>query len=243
MRSLVITLYAQKPACLPLSYNALIQGALYDCWRQGAPSLHNEGFTDGSRTYRLFTFSQLSGKSHVDSKKKTISVTGVITFRVRSPEEDLIDLLAQELAAKGSLRIGRAVLPIVNLSTADRLLFPHRALINMLSPVTLHRTLDDGYTEYLDPRTRAFAEALQVNCEHKAQSFGFDCCLVQLVPLDESLRKRVIQFKGTYVNGWTGQFILSAEPETMAFLYNAGLGDRNSQGFGMFEIIDRPLAF
>lgn len=241
MRSLVVTLYSQRGACLPLSYNAMLQGALYSCWKDADSGLHDQGFQANEKTYRLFTFSQLSGKSSVNREKKEITFTGAISFIVRSPEEDLMDDLAAGLAQQGVLRIGKNTLPIVNISTADRLLFPPRARIKMLTPVTLHRTLDDGYTDYLDPRSPEFAQDLQANCASKAASFGIDAGLVQLMPLDETLRKRVVQFKGTYVNGWTGDFILSAPPETMAFLYNTGLGARNSQGFGMFEIIDRPL--
>lgn len=241
MRSLTITAYAEKAARLPLSYNALIQGALYRCWSTSNPNLHNRGYSANGKEYRLFTFSKLSGKSSIDKTKKEISFTGAVQLTVRSPQEELLDDLCSALVSQGAIRLGRTELPLINLSTADRLLFPKRALIKLITPVTLHRTHEDGYTEYLVPTSEEFARDLQSNCANKAASFGLDAGLVQMVPLEETLRKHVVQFKGTYVNGWTGELILAAKPETMAFLYNAGLGARNSQGFGMFEIVDKPL--
>lgn len=241
MRSLAIVLYADKPMPISLSYNALIQGALYDGWRESCPDLHSQGFNSSDKTYRLFTFSQLSGKAKIDRMKKTIAFEGPISLSVRSPIENLLDDLAEALARKQAMRIGSAVFPIINLSTADRLLFPKRALIKTMTPITLHRTLEDGFTEYLDPLSPEFGVALQANSERKAQSVDLDTGAVQLIPIEETLKKRVINFKGTFVNGWAGQFILSANPETMAFLYNTGLGSRNSQGFGMFDIVDKPL--
>ena len=47
----------------------------------------------------------------------------------------------------------------------------------------------------------------------------------------------VTTFKGTYITGWQGYYHLEGSNELINFLYYAGLGDRNSQGFGMFKII------
>lgn len=33
MNALIVTLWAADSVCLPLSYHALIQGALYESWR------------------------------------------------------------------------------------------------------------------------------------------------------------------------------------------------------------------
>lgn len=241
MRSLKITLYSKDGTCIPAAYNSLLQGALYSFWKNTDSYLHNQGYAAEEKTYRLFTFSQLTGKSSFDKEKKEITYRDTISFTVRSPEEKLIEDLAGEIAQQGLLRLGNNVLPVVNISTEDRLLFPKRALIKMITPITLHRTLEDGYTQYLEPTSAEFASDLQANCLRKAAAFGFDAGLVQIIPLEETLKKRVVQFKGTNITGWFGEFILAAQPETMAFLYNTGLGARNSQGFGMFDIVDKPL--
>ena len=40
-----------------------------------------------------------------------------------------------------------------------------------------------------------------------------------------------------YLTGWEGDFLLDGDPETLCLLYQTGLGDRNSQGFGMFRML------
>ena len=61
---------------------------------------------------------------------------------------------------------------------------------------------------------------------------------VTLRPMGTRLpRKRVTQFKGIYLTGWEGDFLLDGDPETLCLLYQTGLGDRNSQGFGMFRML------
>lgn len=241
MRSLTVVLDARRSDPLPLAYNHLVQGALYRCWRETAPELHDQGFGQGARTYKLFTFGRLSGKKRINPEGKTITFTDVLRFTVRSPIEELVDQCATRLAQMGEVRIGKASFPLLNLETSDRLLFPARVHITMLSPVTLHRTREDGFTEYLNPRTPDFATALQNNSDGKAQAYGIEPADVQILPLSETLKKTVISFKGVNVNGWMGDFILSTSPQMMAFLYNTGIGARNSQGFGMFSIDDRPI--
>ena len=45
------------------------------------------------------------------------------------------------------------------------------------------------------------------------------------------------KFKGqTIIAGWKGIYRLVASEQLLNFLYQTGIGDRNSQGFGMFEL-------
>lgn len=49
--------------------------------------------------------------------------------------------------------------------------------------------------------------------------------------------KHVTRYKGFYLSGWTGTYRISGERKYLNFLYQAGLGAKNSQGFGMFDVI------
>ena len=48
--------------------------------------------------------------------------------------------------------------------------------------------------------------------------------------------KRATRFKTTFITAWHGRFVLEAPPRVLELLYDTGLGSKNSQGFGMFEI-------
>ncbi|PNV79087.1 MAG: CRISPR-associated endoribonuclease Cas6, partial [Dictyoglomus turgidum] len=57
-------------------------------------------------------------------------------------------------------------------------------------------------------------------------------------PYKFSLEKnrKVVIFKNTPIEGWAGVFELSGDPALIAITYEAGLGNKNSEGFGMWEI-------
>ena len=45
------------------------------------------------------------------------------------------------------------------------------------------------------------------------------------------------KYQGNYITAWYGKYLISGKRKYLDFLYQAGLGSKNSQGFGMFEII------
>ena len=48
--------------------------------------------------------------------------------------------------------------------------------------------------------------------------------------------KYLTKYKGFFINGWKGIYQLSGERKYLDFLYQTGLGAKNSQGFGMFDV-------
>ena len=235
MNALVVTLWAARPVRLPLAYHALIQGALYENWRETFPELHDAGYSDGARRFRMFTFGPLQG--HYQVRGKEIIFEGAVRLEVRSPVSELIDALCDSLQERGVLLLGRNELPVINLESADRFLFFRHAAIRTLSPVTVHGTGLNGKTIYYSPADEMFLPSLVGNLESKLRAIGIPAApVLSCVPNARTLRKRVTTFKGTYITAYEGRFELRSEPEAMALLYYAGLGSRNSQGFGMFAI-------
>ncbi|WP_448575536.1 CRISPR-associated endoribonuclease Cas6, partial [Thermomicrobium sp.] len=56
--------------------------------------------------------------------------------------------------------------------------------------------------------------------------------------------KRLERYKGTWIEGWTGRFLIEGPPEYLRLALEAGLGAKNSQGFGYVEEVDeRSLSF
>ena len=48
--------------------------------------------------------------------------------------------------------------------------------------------------------------------------------------------KEFSTFKRTFITGWYGDYRLEGTPEVLDMLYQTGLGAKNSEGFGMFEV-------
>lgn len=251
MKALVITLWADEPTAISFSYGRMIQGALYACWADSLPLLHDVGYpaleSPGAdhgmpKTFRLFTFGPIERAKRVDPRRKALIVEGAFSFEVRSPVDALIDAVNEYLCRTGEISLGRDVFPIDMLEERRRTYFPSRGVISMRSPLTVHTTTEDGHTRYYSPVEKDFVPLVQENLRLRARAFRLgDPGELQLLPLEASLKKRVSTFKGIYVTGWTGQFVIAAPRTTVEFLYYAGLGARNSQGYGMFDIDERPL--
>ncbi|MDH7504740.1 MAG: CRISPR-associated endoribonuclease Cas6 [Candidatus Acetothermia bacterium] len=53
---------------------------------------------------------------------------------------------------------------------------------------------------------------------------------------------RVLEYRGTVIKGWTGLYELDLPEPFFLLAYDSGLGSKNSQGFGMVEVVDAQKA-
>ena len=60
-------------------------------------------------------------------------------------------------------------------------------------------------------------------------------------PLKVDLKRNFIltKFKNTIIKGWMGLYKISGNPELLKIAYDAGIGSKNSAGFGMWEVINK----
>ncbi len=236
MKSISLTLQGSDCFVLPLAYNHILQGILYSIWKASNPGLHDSGLPACSRSYKPFVFSQLEGRYTVSGKQ--IQFSDAVSFEVRSPEDALIDDLASAIYADPHLSFSSFCAEVVNLSVASRFLFPDQCRIRFKSPVTVHRTDPDRKTVYFDPFQEEFYRAVETNFQTKQNALGCPCPgKFDLRPVEKTIHRQTTLFKGTYITSYTGTFDLSGDPQTIAVLYYCGLGARNSQGFGMFDIL------
>ncbi|MBR4425850.1 MAG: CRISPR-associated endoribonuclease Cas6 [Oscillospiraceae bacterium] len=236
MNAIELVFSSEQPMELPIAYHALVQGLLYSVWRETRPFLHDAGFSNGGRGLRLFTFGPLRGRYQVAGRR--IRFAAPLRLEVRSPVSGLLEDLCRALPERRDLALGGVPLRLEQITLRDRLLFPSCALIRTCAPIALYRTLPDHRTRYFAPFDPEWLPGLERNLAEKLAVLGSDApAALELDPLWPSLCKRVLRFKQTYITGYTGKFRLRAAPEAMAALYYAGLGSRNSQGCGMFDIL------
>ena len=97
-----------------------------------------------------------------------------------------------------------------------------------------------GSLYYYNPDESEFYEAVAQNFYRKYQAcYGVrPHTLISLMKVDDgSMKKFVTNYQGNYIIGWFSRFRLCGERKYLDFLYQAGLGEKNAQGFGMFEIL------
>ena len=113
--------------------------------------------------------------------------------------------------------------------------------IRTISPITVYQSesKDSNSAHYFAPDDPLFSKIVLDNAvrkyyawtQEKAPSDGFSISC-----LDHTPHLAVISFKDTPVHGYTGRFQLTGDAKLLSFLYESGLGGKNSHGFGMFDI-------
>ena len=94
-------------------------------------------------------------------------------------------------------------------------------------------------TIYISPDDDEYERSVISNFENKYRAAygtvpepGLHICPVNVTEKD----KVVTKFGGKiYITAWNGIYRLSGDPRYLQFLYDCGVGAKNSQGFGMVE--------
>lgn len=105
MRTIHLTIFL-KPVeefiVLPIQYNHLVQAAIYNSIdAELAAFLHEKGFADGNRSFKLFAVSLLRGEFQIHKEASSISFKNAIQLTVSSPVDDFCQSLANILLKEG----------------------------------------------------------------------------------------------------------------------------------------------
>ena len=238
---LVIHIGLERPLTLPLNYNHIVQSIIYRAigsMPDYGDFLHNKGYSVYKRQYRMFQFSQLSGDYYIQDRK--IIFRSYIVFEVRSPEPLLIRLLGEYFWNHG-VRFGETVCRDIQMELYDYTVEESKLQIRMKSPMTVYSTdCETGRIYYYNPGEEEFYQGLKENFFRKYWAYyGVEPTAVLEIQKKENKlpKKFVTRYQGSYITAWYGTYELSGERKYLDFLYQVGLGSKNSQGFGMFEIL------
>lgn len=242
-----IRFVSENKLTLPLHYNYLVQSFIYrNIGKTLSQFLHKKGFTDGKRNFKGFTFSRLlSRERKVYSKEGKIVINPPFELVISSPVNRFIESLAEVMLRKESLHLGenKVYFDAINVYAQPKL--GEKVQVKMLSPMTVYSTLSklDGRkkTYYYSPFEREFSELIEKNLRKKHRAyFGKDSDGdFTIKPSKVSRRdEKIIIYKGTVVKGWMGFYELSGSSELLKLAYDAGIGSKNSQGFGCFELLE-----
>ncbi len=239
---------------LPLHYNYALQGFIYrHISAYLASFLHNKGYRYQKRVFRLFTFSRIVGRYRIEGDKEIICFTGPISLHIASPLDDFLQEFAETLARAPEVNIENNPLVVSSIEVHFSPAIGYSAVIRMLSPLTVYSTLVSAEgkkkTYYFSPFEKEFSELTRKNIVKKYISFYKRKPVskdLKITPLKvDKKSEKIIKYspdKGAYtlIKGWMGIYRLEGNPELIRFSYDTGLGAKNSQGFGMYEVIDSP---
>ncbi len=240
---LEVSIGLREPLALPINYNHILQSIIYralSAMPDYSEFLHECGYTSGGRQYRMFQFSQLTGDYYIDQGQHKIVFRSYVHLEIRSPEPLLIRLLTMNLQRHGVM-FGTVICRDVHLELYDYTVEENSLNIRMKSPVTVYSTdPGSGYVTYYKPDEDIFYQKINDNFLRKYQAYyGLSPYAgIEMKPLQDNLPKKMVtKYQGSYITAWYGTYRLTGERKYLDFLYQTGLGSKNSQGFGMFEIL------
>jgi len=238
---LIVQFNFDEPLTLPINYNHILQSILYRTLAtqpEFSALVHNQGFAFGRRRYRLFTFSLLEGRYKV--KNKEITFYDRACFEVRSPEPYLIRTLRDGFRQNGIV-VGERTISRVRVDMRDASVENTDVFVEMRSPIVVYSTdPDTRKTLYYTPADEDYMILLNDNFVRKYLAFSnnMPASGVLIEPWQVTNRdKFVTNYKNQYITGWKGVYRLTGERKYLDFLYQTGIGGKNAQGFGMFDII------
>ena len=243
---LKILIKLQKPLTIPLSYHHILQAIIYTLMGDafGTSVLHDGGESYGKRKYKLFSFSLLEGNCSFG--KKLITFSDSVSFEIRCVNEKIIKSIEDNILKNG-IQFLDTVYTDIECIRSNKRITNDVLLINMISPICLHKTQQNSkHTNYLNPMCQDFSTEINNNFRRKymaanipelpalTEADNITITPVRLTPAD----KYITIYKNTIIEAYRGIYVLSGRPEFLDFLYNVGLGSKNSQGFGLFDVIN-----
>jgi len=259
---LKLTLHPLDKPVVPINYQYPLSAAIYNVLRKAAPEyasfLHDQGYkTSENRLMKMFTFSKLhipGGRlvkpgnralrgSHGDW---TLYISSIMTdefvqnFILGLFESARFSIATTEIKTAFEIRQVEAIAPPQ---------FSETMRFKCLSPITAStKREENGKTKikYYHPTEAEFPQALCNNLVQKYETAHrkplAEAKLNFFLGEKDRPRSRLIAIKEgsaqqTNIKAWETYFTLSGTPELLRAAWECGLGEHNSQGFGMIDAL------
>lgn len=228
---------------VPLNYNHSIQSMLYhNISPELASFLHNKGFSYERRSFKMFTFSRLIGKYQINNGR--IIFDTPIKLVISSPIDRFVSELANTILRKGKLDLCGENLSVDEIIVHQEPEITGMVKIRTMTPIVAYSTLlttdKKKKTYYYNPIEPEFSEILDKNLKKKYEAFYGEkpskTKKLDIKPISR-FNERIVKYRNNVIKGYTGKFILDGDDKLLKLAYDCGLGSKNSQGFGMFDLL------
>jgi len=230
---------------LPLHHNTTLQGMLYKSLPPPLSAfLHEIGFFYNRRSFKLFTFSKIHSEKFVilnKSNTKKVRYKTPITLQISSGVADITKNWGETFLKKHKIKLGKNNLYLESIEVIPQPKFSENMVIRTLSPITVYRTFQNGkkYYRYYSPHEEDFQKLISENLRKKYEILSGKN--IEKFPLEikpaGKVKKILFKYKDFPIEGYEGVFKIKTDPDMFKVIYDTGLGAKNSQGFGMIEVV------
>jgi len=240
----------RREVSFPSHYNFTLQGFIYEhLSAKIATELHDKGYVYGKRHFKLFTFSRILGKYKIQGNN--INYIGPVYIWIASPLTELLESFATNFVKKEKVKLGQQFFrpTAVEVWGLRRITGP--ITVKTLSPITVYSTLQTETgkkkTYYYSPFEKDFDELVKKNLIKKVSLLNngppqLERAKFSIKPIKVSTKnEHIINYKGTIIKAWSGIYEIDGSEELLQVAFDAGLGSKNSQGFGMIEKYEKQI--
>jgi len=238
---LTIEFTSDKEIILPVHYNHIIQGFIYDTIdKELADFLHSKGYGQ-ERLFKLFCFSNILSRPDRKSIPDHLVFHDKITIEISSPMIDFCESFANGVFKK-TIRMGSNFLEVASIKIDHQTVNSDNVVLIPLSPIVAYSTLlrPNGrkYTCYFQPGEEDFHRIVSENLRKKYGAYmnveppAGD---ITIQPI-QTPRLHLVKYKGFIIKGYTCKLQISGPKELIQVGVDAGLGSKNSQGFGCVRL-------
>ncbi len=245
---------------LPINYQYELSAFIYNTIHAGNHEfgnwLHENGFIEGNKKFKLFTFSRLRIPNFKQFKDRLIILSDEMYF-----ELSFLPLKITEAFISGAFqnrnffiadKKSRVSFTIKGIEAMKEPIFRDRMKFMAQSPilVTTKEHENQKYAQYLKPGDDDYNEKIKNNlirkyaaiCSYNMvemdlphdNSFDFKCVSV---PRKKGVDIKVNTPEKSHIIGYEYNFSVSGSPEIIKTGYYAGFGEKNSLGFGCCGVI------
>ncbi len=227
-------------------YNHIIQGVIYDSIdHELATFLHEKGYENENRKFKLFTFSRLLGRFQLNREKSTIRFIDNLQLMISSPVDYFCQSIANGMLTRSNICLGNGNTEVEKMMVQQFKVEKEKIIVRTLSPIVVYSTLlrPDGrkYTCYFQPGEPDYDFLIENNLRKKYKAFYGQKAPAGEVKVKKlgRIKLNVVYYKNTVIKGYSGKLELTGPKELLQMAVDAGLGSKNSQGFGCVELVKR----
>lgn len=246
---------------IPINYQYEMSAAIYrilsSANEEYSSWLHENGFVcedgDKLKRFKLFTYSRLTNgkfEPNFDSERLRIKSNFVDWYISFLPEKST-EKFIQGLFKRREFELGDKI-SAVKFMVRDVVMMPsleYKGEMDFvtMSPICLRKKIDDGRVEYMSPKDENAPSAIFAGITsrynafygHEYENNNDD---FEIILLDEP-KSKLIKIKAgtpaeTLVKGYNCRFHVKASVELIKIMYESGVGEECSQGFGCIKEIN-----
>jgi CRISPR-associated endoribonuclease Cas6 len=234
---------------LPINYQYELSAWIYKILAKGdqpyADWLHQNGFSENRRNFKLFVFSHLYSQGIKQDKDRLLFHSDKASFYLSLLPEKSTEAFIKGIFKEQQFSLGDRISQVLfRVQQVELVLPPGFAASNVfktLSPVVVAVGQENSlHPRYVQPDEDGYGQLIVNNLIEKFKSFyqrPFEGDTNFQFELLSPVRSKLIRIKSntpeeTSVKGFVFTFRLEADKELLKVMHEAGMGEKNALGFG-----------